>query len=135
MTNEDQRRVYYWIDMNVPYYGTSSSNHKSLKGSRRMYPYTLDKTLEEVAKRRCLSCHEKGIPRQFYTRWENPQKNSFLLAPLAKDAGGTQKCGKEIFQSTDDPDYRKIIKEFDPIYGLLKKRPRADMKDFTLLGD
>jgi hypothetical protein len=129
----DRKRVYLWIDLNVPYYGTASSNHKKRIGSRRMYPPNLDSTLKEVAKRRCDSCHKGKLPRKFYTRFENPQNNDFLLAPLAKSAGGTEKCGKIIFKTTDDADYQKIIKTFGPIHKLLESIPRADMKNFTLL--
>ncbi len=131
----DRKRVYLWIDLNVPYYGTASSNHKARIGSRRMYPPKLDATLAEVAKRRCASCHKGKLPRTFYTRFENPQNNDFLLAPLAKAAGGTEKCGKAIFKTTDDADYRKIIKTFEPIHELLRKIPRADMKNFVLRAD
>lgn len=127
---EDRRRVYLWMDLNIPYYGTSSSNHKEQLGSRRMMPLDLDATLSEVASRRCAECHQGGIPRKFYTRVMNPEKNNFLLAPLALEAGGTQKCGKPIFASTDDPDYQKILRTFDPIHALLKARPRADMPGF-----
>ena len=133
--DEDRRRVYLWIDLNVPYYGTSSSNHKARLGSRRMMPRDLDATLKEVASRRCASCHTKGIPRKFYTRITNPQKNNFLLAPLAATAGGTEKCGKPIFQSTEDADYQKVLRTFDEIHELLKKRPRADMPGFEVLCD
>ncbi len=128
--DEDRRRVYLWMDLNIPYYGTSSSNHKTQLGSRRMLPENLDATLSEVASRRCVQCHQAGIPRKFYTRAMNPQNNNFLLAPLAKDAGGTQQCGKAIFPSADDPDYQKILRTFDPIHALLKERPRADMPEF-----
>ncbi|MBT3200776.1 MAG: hypothetical protein HN350_12760 [Phycisphaerales bacterium] len=131
----DQKRVYLWIDLNVPYYGTSSSNHKARLGSRRMMPQQLEPVLKDVVTRRCLSCHKKGVPRKFYTRVMKPQNNNFLLAPLAKSAGGTQKCGKPIFESTDDADYQKIIKTFEPIHKLLRARPRADMKNFKLLCD
>ena len=41
----------------------------------------------------CASCHQE-IPRKFYTRVMNPEHNSFLLAPLAQSAGGTQKCSQ-----------------------------------------
>jgi hypothetical protein len=129
----DRRRVYLWLDLNVPYYGTSSSNHKARLGSRRMMPSDLEATLTEVASRRCLSCHDGGIPRKFYTRVTNPELNSFLLAPLATDAGGTQKCGNPVFESTSDPDYQTIINTFTPIHELLRQRPRADMKEFKLM--
>jgi hypothetical protein len=131
----DRRRVYLWLDLNIPYYGTSSSNHKARLGSRRMMPLELEATLSEVASRRCASCHQEGIPRKFYTRVENPQNNSFLLAPLSVAAGGTQKCGPAIFASKDDPDYQRILETFAPIHALLKARPRADMKEFTLMCD
>jgi hypothetical protein len=127
----ERRRVYLWIDLNIPYYGTSSSNHKARLGSRRMMPRMLEPTLQEVAARRCVSCHEDGLPRKCYTRIENPQDNNFLLAPLAKEAGGTEKCGKAIFESTDDPDYRKILATFSPIHRLLEERPRADMEGYV----
>lgn len=32
LTAEDQHRVFTWIDLNVPYYGTSESNHHDLPG-------------------------------------------------------------------------------------------------------
>jgi hypothetical protein len=131
----DRRRVYLWLDLNVPYYGTSSSNHKARLGSRRMTPQALESTLKDVARRRCNRCHRRGIPRKFYTRVMNAECNNFLLAPLSKTAGGTEKCGKPVFASKDDPDYKKILATFAPIHNLLKERPRADMPGFTLLCD
>ena len=59
----------------------------------------------------------------------------FLLSPLAKAAGGTKKCGQAVFTSTNDPAYQKIIKTFEPTHEVPRKRPRADMNDFTLLPD
>ncbi|MBR03195.1 MAG: hypothetical protein CL394_07715 [Acidiferrobacteraceae bacterium] len=124
----DRRRVFLWIDLNVPYYGTSSSSYKEHLGSRRMYPYKLDATLKEVASRRCVECHKDRIPRKFYTRMLKPENNSFMLAPLAKSAGGTAKCGLAIFQSKDDPDYRRLMALFQPLQKILNQTPRADME-------
>jgi len=133
--DEDRRRVYLWMDLNIPYYGTSSSNHKAALGSRRMMPAELDAVLQDVSARRCGECHKGGIPRTFYTRITNPQHNAFLLAPLAKQAGGTQQCGRAVFANTEDPDYQKILRTFQPIHDLLGKRPRADMPGFTVMCD
>ena len=132
---EERRRAYLWLDLNVPYYGTSSSNHKARLGSRRMLPPDLDQTLAEVASRRCAGCHQDGVPRKFYTRVMKPEHNNFLLAPLAKEAGGTQACGQPVLRSTQDPDYLKILKTFEPIHALLKQRPRADMDGFVFFCD
>lgn len=125
--DEDRRRVYLWMDLNVPYYGTSSSDHKTEMGSRRMMPPDLDATLGEVAARRCAACHASGVPRKFYTRVRHPENNSFLLAPLAAEAGGTQRCGQPVFVSTGDPDYQRILQTFEPIRELLGRSPRPDM--------
>ena len=135
VSDEDRRRVYSWMDLNIPYYGTSSSNHKAQLGSRRMMPPDLDSTLSEVASRRCVECHAAGVPRKFYIRVMKPEKNNFLLAPLAKTAGGTEKCGKPVFLSTADRDYQKVLQTFAPIHALLKERPRADMAGFQVMCD
>ena len=129
MDEASKRRVLAWIDLNVPYYGTSQFTYGERQGCRRMYPSDLDKTLQAVAKNRCAGCHDGGkkIPRKVWTRVTNPQLNNFLLAPLAKAAGGTEKCGKAIFESKDDPDYKAILRTFDPLLETLKQRPREDM--------
>ena len=124
---DERQRVLTWIDLNVPYYGTSESNHYDRKGCRRLYPDDLDAVLVDVAQRRCASCHKQGIPRAHYTRILNPQENSFLLAPLALEAGGTQACGQAVFRSQEDPDYQLILDTFVPLRRLIEKRPRMDM--------
>jgi hypothetical protein len=122
------RRVLAWIDLNVPYYGTSETTHPETVGCRRLYPTALDSTLADVAKRRCQECHAGGkIPRPFWTRVVNPELNSFLLAPLAKEAGGSGACGRAVFASPADPDYLAILRTFDPVLADLYVRPRTDM--------
>ena len=49
------------------------------------------------------------------------------MAPLAKSAGGSQKCGKVVFDDTDDADYRKIMTAFEKLQQKLDQRPRFDM--------
>ncbi len=128
MAASEIRRVLAWIDLNVPYYGTSETTHPETVGCRRIYPAALDKTLAEVATRRCAECHDGGkVPRQFWTRISNPELNSFLLAPLAKAAGGSAVCGKIVFASTADPDYLAIRRTFDTVLAQLRERPRTDM--------
>ncbi|MHC4399929.1 MAG: HzsA-related protein, partial [Planctomycetota bacterium] len=129
MDRASRRRVMTWIDLNVPYYHTSVSNHYQRKGCRRMMPEELDAVLESVAKRRCASCHQDGLPRTFYTRILDPENNRFLMAPLARLAGGTEACGEPVFASKDDPDYRAILATFEPIREMLKERPRMDMTE------
>ena len=117
-----QRRVFAWIDLNVPYYGTSESNNIDLVGCRQMVPGELDQVLTQVIAQRCGSCHEPARPN--YTRITNAENNSFLLAPLARAAGGTERCGKPIFASKDDPDYQAILRTFDALRPLIQSSPR-----------
>jgi hypothetical protein len=136
MTDAERLRVFAWIDLNIPYYGEAATNYPKRMGCRRMLPPDLGQVLQEVAMRRCTSCHEGGeIPRTFYTRVTRIEDNDFLLAPLAKSAGGTEVCGKPTFASKDDPDYQKILAVFKPIQEMLKERPRMDMPGARLTCD
>jgi hypothetical protein len=129
MDETSRRRVFAWIDLNAPYYGTSLFTHGDRQGCRQMSPPNLDKTLQAVAQKRCAACHNQGksIPRRAWVRVTHPELNSFLVAPLAKAAGGTERCGQAVFASKDDPDYQAILKTFEPIHELLKQKPREDM--------
>jgi hypothetical protein len=131
MDQASRQRVLTWIDLNVPYYGTSASNHYDLTGCRRMVPTGLDEVLQDVAQRRCVSCHAgpEGIPREPFVRITNVHHNSFLLAPLAQTAGGTERCGQAVFDSKLDPDYQKILQVFESIDQLLRENPRMDLTE------
>jgi len=128
MDDVSRRRILAWIDLNVPYYGTSETAYPEAIGCRRIYPKDLDKVLAEVAGRRCAECHADGkVPRREWTRITEPELNPFLVAPLAKSAGGSEKCGKAVFQSKDDPDYQAILGTFKPTEAVLAATPRLDM--------
>ena len=152
MDDESRRKVYAWIDLNVPYYASSETSHPAAPGCRRIYPPTLDTVLNEVAARRCAECHEKGnvsrrdwthrtqnlfhypqenadgvVPRRPWVQISEPERNPFLLAPLAKEAGGTQRCGRAVFADKNDPDYQRILETFAPILESLRTTPRIDM--------
>ncbi len=133
LSEAEKRRIFAWIDLNVPYYGTSDSNHQERRGCRQMWPHDFDRVFQEVAARRCAGCHEPNaqgvpsVPRRWYLRVEQPEKNRFLLAPLAEAAGGTEACGRAVFASTDDADYQALLAVFGPIQELLARRPRLDL--------
>jgi hypothetical protein len=67
------------------------------------------------------------VPRDFWLRIERPELNSFLLAPLSKEAGGTEACGTAVFRSREDADYQAILRTFDSLHEFLEKSPRVDM--------
>ena len=128
MDERSRRRILAWIDLNVPYYGSSETAYPEQPGCRRIYPAGLDKVLADVGRRRCAACHKGGkIPRRVWTRITEPELNPFLLAPLAKAAGGSGQCGKPVFADKNDPDYRAILETFKLVQAMLKKTPRMDM--------
>ncbi|MCP4642042.1 MAG: hypothetical protein GY851_16485 [bacterium] len=126
LSDAERRRIYAWIDLNVPYYGTSDSNDIGAIGCRYVAP-GFDSVLEDVAKRRCAECHTGGVPRRFFTRVTNVTNDPLLLAPLAKEAGGTEACGRAVFASTDDPDYQALVRGGRESESVLNARPRMDV--------
>ena len=128
MDDASRRRVLSWIDLNVPYYGSSETAYPEKPGCRQILPENLEKVLAEVAKRRCAECHKEGkLPRREWVRITEPEFNPFLVAPLAKSAGGSEKCGKAVFSSKQDPAYQAILATFKPVQEMLARRPRMDM--------
>ena len=98
-----------------------------------MLPPDLGRVLQDVAKRRCASCHKGGkLPRTFYTRVTNIEDNDFLLAPLAKAAGGAEACGQAVFKTKSDEDYLALLGVFRPITKMLEGKPRMD---FVTVGE
>ena len=145
MDSANRRRVLMWIDLNVPYYGTAETAHPELPACRQMLPRDLKRVMDEVYARRCQECHTKKSVK-FLATWcpptwsgglgpwggmgvriEHPHLNDFLLAPLAKSAGGTEVCGQAVFSDPHDPDYQAVLQTFEPIRQLLQQRPRMDM--------
>ncbi|MGD0090212.1 MAG: hypothetical protein ABSE73_09850, partial [Planctomycetota bacterium] len=142
LSEAEQRRILMWIDLNAPYYGTADTAHPELPGCRQMFPLELPKVMSDVFERRCEECHhaQKAKMSKSWTprteRWkgdalgvriEKPELNAFLLAPLAKSAGGTQACAKAVFASKEDPDYQALLKTFQPVQEMARKTPRMDM--------
>jgi len=132
MDRDSRRRLFAWMDLNVPYYDNADSNHYDRMGCRRLLPPELDVVLREVQARRCVDCHAEGVPRRFYTRITNVEENTFLSAPLAEAAGGRGICGS-VFLSREDPDYQAILRTFDSIRALVEERPRLDMPGAELV--
>jgi hypothetical protein len=123
-----RRRILAWIDLNVPYYGSSETAYPEKPGCRQILPEGLENALADLGKRRCAECHKEGkFPRREWVRITQPEFNPFLVAPLAKSAGGSQKCGKAVFQDKNDPDYRAVLALFKPVEEMLQRRPRMDM--------
>ncbi len=113
LTEDERLRILMWIDLNVPYYGTSQSRQPDLRGCRQIVPENLDAVLDEISKRRGFD-----LPRTFFIRLENPQYNPFLAVPLAKGD----------FASEEDPDYKRILDCFQDVPVALEERIDVDFR-------
>jgi hypothetical protein len=117
LTDDERLRILMWIDLNVPYYGTSQSRQPELRGCRQILPENLDAVLDEISQRRGFD-----LPRTFFIRLENPQHNPFLAIPLARGD----------FASTEDPDYKRILECFKDVPEALEERIDVDFR--TVIG-
>ena len=146
MDDQSRRRIYTWIEGNVPYYGTYNHTRPGRPGSRDAVAGTKwFESFQQVYRKRCASCHGKD----FYTKnngrhhtWINlthPQWSRVLTAPLAKTAGGLQLCKpKEAklpnsFANKTDPDYKTILAAINQGKNDLYATPRVDMPNATPL--
>jgi len=134
LKKDEKLKIYLWLDLNVPFYGGSNSNYQANRGCRQQIPPGFNQTFREIASRRCISCHTQkenlnvfSYPGQFALRIDNPEHNPIFKAPLAKYAGGTEKCGAIVFKNQGDEDFKKLMNTFDELEKNLKQNPRLDM--------
>ena len=113
LTADERLRILMWIDLNVPFYGTSQSRQSELRGCRQILPKGLDDVLKEVAARRGIK-----LPKMFFMRLDHPEKNPFLAVPLAKGD----------FASAADPDYQRILACFAGVQEALAQRNDVDFR-------
>lgn len=140
LSKEEKLKVYMWLDLNVPYYKGSNSNYQANRGCRQQIPPGFTEAFQGMAARRCVSCHSQtdnlnvfSYPGQFALRIDNPELNPIFKAPLAKEAGGTGKCGA-VFRDENDMDYKTLIGTFYELSDQLRENPRLDMVK-TILSD
>ena len=117
LSASERQRILMWIDLNVPYYGTSQSRQPDLRGCRQVVPENLNAMLDEISKRRGIE-----LPRTFFIRLDHPEKNPFLATPLARGN----------FASKEDPDYQRILECFKDVPKSLDQRIDVDFR--TVLG-
>ena len=129
MDDKSIRRILAWIDLNVPYYGTSETAHPEVpRAAADSIPTDLTRCWLTSPNGAVVNVTRDGkVPRRVWTRITAPELNPFLVAPLAKKAGGSQKCGVPVFKDKKDPDYQSILATFRPVGELLNNTPRMDM--------
>ncbi len=154
VAEEDRRRIYLWIDANVPYYGTYAHSRPHSPGKRDLATDIATGRPAEwfandflaVYNRRCADCHGKyPEPNDHGAIWDgrlawlnftHPAHSPALTAHLARSAGGrgitTPQDGRipPQFESTADPDYVTILAAIEEGKRQAEKMPTADMPGF-----
>ncbi len=129
---EEGRRLYTWIEANVPYYGTYDHTRPGTPGSRDAWAAPWYGKFAAVWSARCSACHGKEPAHQ----WLNLTRPAFsraLNAPLAKAAAGLELCkpkgGKPpaSFADKADPAYAALLAAIEEGRAALERRPRMDM--------
>ena len=59
-----------------------------------------------------------------------PEKSLLLLAPLAREAGGRQRCGEVVFRDRTDADYQMLLLSICDAQARLNEIKRFDMPGF-----
>jgi hypothetical protein len=131
--------IRLWIESGAPYAGTYAALGTGMVGCRMP---------QDVLDSRCSACHElknkKEADSQFKTHREllfnlsRPEASLALLAPLSKEAGGLDLCramtnkhvSAQVFCSTNDPAYQKILVSIRKAGEHLNQIKRFDMPGF-----
>jgi hypothetical protein len=138
LTDEECDRIHTWIDTNGAYY----DRYEHVAGNPQRWIFTgkSRETLFEIYNRRCEKCH--GPPdKEQHCQWmelnrrnwwlnlnrRDVARSRMLLAPLARSAGGWQRCGDPVFSDPADSDYQKMLAALAGAWEELSKRPRADL--------
>ncbi|MFV1964335.1 MAG: hypothetical protein ACC628_02845, partial [Pirellulaceae bacterium] len=72
----------------------------------------------------------RRFSRHLFFNLSRPEKSLILLAPLSKQAGGYESCGKAVFPDTADPDYRTVLEAIREAKDKLDEIKRFDMPGF-----
>ncbi len=128
LTPAEWRRMAAWIDTNGVYY----DRYESAYPDRVIFNAPIRQALAEVTNRRCAPCHGKGGDGKYGTWWlsinrRDPGLSRALMAPLARSAGGWERCDGPVFAAKEDPDYLRLASELSALADRLRRTPREDL--------
>ncbi|MDR2706947.1 MAG: hypothetical protein LBC02_14305, partial [Planctomycetaceae bacterium] len=159
MPLEDRQKIYYWMDANVPYYGTYAHARPNAAGRRDrfadpisgQYSSWFSERFLEVYNRCCTECHgvfdqpqhRDWIGRYAWVNLDYPKQSAALTAHLATTSGGrgiaavkgikrtvTELSNQLLFSNTDDADYVKMRNAIEEGKRIMLENPEADMTGF-----
>jgi hypothetical protein len=132
LSEEDRLRLTMWIDANAPYHDRFVNKRAESQPYNLPADQELAESLAAIHQRRCVSCHAvEAVTRLDWIDIHNPGSSRFLTAPLAKGAGGDDRCSQAIYSRTDDPDYRAALDLAQSAVKRLWAQPRRDVQSLA----
>ncbi len=129
LSDEEWLRLVTWIDGNAPYHDRFINKRQEVPAYDLPADQELLNQIQAVHQRRCQSCHQAtDITRPYWIDVHDPTNSLFLLAPLAKSAGGTEKCGSATYTSKSDPDYQALLGLLQRATARAWAHPRRDLQ-------
>jgi len=126
-SEEDRLRLVMWIDANGPYDAEFINKRAQVQPYNLATDAALQQVITEVHTRRCAACHQPAdVSRLDWVDIRQPARSLFLLAPLSKAAGGTDKCGA-VYVGRDDADYQALLQKVSAAVRETWSRPRRDV--------
>jgi len=129
LSEHERKMVKFWLDAGANYAGTYAANVHGQIGwvyyetwIRNDLDWPEIQAMGEAIARRCNGCHtdDRMIPltpshhvKRFTPSWmynlSFPEKSRIFHGPLAKSAGGYERCKEVVFADKSDPDYQAIL--------------------------
>ncbi len=138
LDDESRRRIYSWIDANVPYYATWDMTRPYSFGGRDTWfdehrqPLPWFKAFTEAYAAAGLPGEAKNVGHRAINL-THPEYSGVLVKHLAQSAGGKAAEEKALFKSTDDPNYQQLLTAIHQGKDALLAKPRVDMPDAVLI--
>jgi hypothetical protein len=128
LNEEDRLRLVMWIDANAPYHDRFVDKRPSRPAYDLPTDQALRKALTALHEKRCGTCHKaREITRLDWIDVHEPAQSLFLIAPLARAAGGRAKCGAGVYRDTTDADYRAARAQVESAVRKALESPRRDL--------
>lgn len=129
---DDRLRLVMWMDANAPYHDAFVNKRPDHPAYDLPGDESLARALTQIHARRCAPCHQpEEVSRLSWIEVRNPPQTLFLLAPLAKAAGGTARCSAVVYQQADDPDFREARRLVETAVQKAWQFPRRDLLALT----
>ena len=129
LPGDDWLRLVIWIDANAPYHDGFINKRAKTPPYDLAADRTLHAQLAAVHKRRCGACHKPAdVARLDWIDLRDPARSLFLVAPLAREAGGAGTCRDTVYADRADPGYQAALGSVKAAVERAWARPRRDVR-------